>query len=210
MGIHRFKVTATDKAGASSDAELIVEIQRELPLPWDVGMLGSVRDGDAVRNASGSLVLTGGGDLSGPSDAGTFVWQTLSGDGQMVAHVTSLDQAGSDSRAGIMIRDSLTPKSAHAFLGINGGGDFRWIHRARTGAPSKQRKIGKGSPPATWVKLVRDGDKVTALKSRDGEEWTRVGSATVDLGKNCYVGLMVSGGGNKQAIASFRDVRIKP
>jgi hypothetical protein len=173
-------------------------------------MLGSVRDGDAVRNASGSLVLTGGGDLSGPSDAGTFVWQTLSGDGQVVARVTSLDQAGSDARAGIMIRDSLAPRSPHAFLGINGGGDFRWIYRTRAGTQSKLRVIGKGSPPATWLKLVRDGDKISAFKSRDGDEWTRIGSTIVNLGKNCYIGLMVSGGGTKQTIASFRDVRIKP
>ncbi len=209
-GIHRFKVTATDKAGAAADAELIVEIQSELPLPWDIEALGSAKNGDAVREASGTLALTGSGDLTGPSDAGTFVWQKLSGDGQVVARVTSLDEAGAATRAGVMIRDSLAPKSSHAFLGVNGGGDFRWIFRTKAGKPSKLRETGKGSPPATWLKLVREGDKITAFRSRDGDDWTRVGSATVDLGKTCYIGLIVSGGGNKPSTACFRDVRIKP
>lgn len=210
-GVHRFKVTATDKSGASAVAELIIVIHKDLPLPWDLAAIGETgRSGDAGRSASGALVLTGGGDLAGPSDAGTFAWQILSADGEAVARVASLDGDGPNTRAGIMIRDSLSARSANAFLGINGRGDFRWVCRARAGEVSKSRKAGKGSPRHCWIRMVRKGGEVTAFTSNDGSDWTRVGSVSVDFGKFCYVGLMVSGGKQREATAAFRDVRIRP
>lgn len=212
-GVHRFQVTVTDKAGASAEAELIIEVGgSELPLPWSMEALGdsSARPGDAVRLASGALRISGAGKLAGSSDSGTFVWQKLSGDGQIVVRVTSLEQAGPNSRAGIMIRDSLSAKSPHAFFGINGDGGFRQMSRKRQGASLDSKKAGKAALPDAWLKLVRSGDTVTTFKSGDGVDWRRVGSASVNLGKTCYVGLIVSGGNGRETDAVFCEVRIKP
>lgn len=211
-GVHRFKVTATDNAGASADAELIIEVDGgNLPLPWSMETLGGANQaGDAVRLDSGALRVSGSGKLTGASDSGTFVWQKLTGDGQIVARISSLARAGSETRVGVMIRDSLSAKSPHVFLGINDDGSCRQIIRQRQGGPQRSEKAGKSGIPDVWLKLVRSGDTVTTFKSDDGEKWRRVGSDSVKLGRTCYVGLIVSGGDGREAEAIFRDLRIKP
>ena len=163
-----------------------------------------------MRLDSGALRVSGSGKLTGASDSGTFVWQKLTGDGQIVARISSLARAGSETRAGVMIRDSLSAKSPHVFFGINDDASCRQIVRQRQGGPQRSEKAGKSGIPDVWLKLVRSGDTVTTFKSDDGENWRRVGSDSVKLGRTCYVGLIVSGGDGREADAVFRDVRIKP
>jgi regulation of enolase protein 1 (concanavalin A-like superfamily) len=45
----------------------------------------------------------------------------------------------------------------------------------------------RGAP--YWVRLVRQGDTVTAYRSADGRRWTETGSETVELAETAYVGL---------------------
>jgi regulation of enolase protein 1 (concanavalin A-like superfamily) len=42
-----------------------------------------------------------------------------------------------------------------------------------------------------WLKLVRAGTKITAYSSADGNTWATIGTATVTMATNVYVGLAV-------------------
>lgn len=210
-GNHRFTIRATDNAGASDETVLLIEIKTsDLPLPWDFKALGKAdAKASAVFNA-GAFTLTAAGDLNGDADAGCFVWQTLSGDGQITARVSDLDGAGKSARAGLMIRDSLAANSRQAFIGVNGSGDFRWVHRTRTGNGVALKSAGRGSIPKTWLGLSRRGETITAYRCDDGKDWIKVGTITKDLGKNCYIGLYLSSGKNTASSATFRNVKLDP
>lgn len=41
----------------------------------------------------------------------------------------------------------------------------------------------------SWVRLVRQGNTVTAYRSADGQQWAKTGSETVELAETAYVGL---------------------
>jgi hypothetical protein len=210
-GSQSFTIRATDKAGATDETILLIEIKTaELPLPWDFKALGnSGEKASAVFNAR-AFTLTAAGDLSGDDDAGSFVWQTLSGDGQITARIRDLDDAGKSTRAGLMIRDSLAANSKQVFIGVNGNDDFRWIRRTHTGDESMMKSTGKGRKPSTWLGLFRRGDTITTYRSENGKNWTKIGTSQAEFGKNCYIGLYVSSGSTDTSSATFRSVKLKP
>lgn len=210
-GTNRFTIRATDKAGAFAEAELVIDVSAaDLPLPWDFARIGGADRKSKAAHKPGVFTLEGTGNLTGKSDAGNFVWQTLSGDFEIIVRVADLDDADRTARAGLMIRDSLAANSKHVFFGVNGGGDFRWIRRARTGGEAVMKTAGAGTIPRAWLRLVRKGGTITASKSANGSDWTRVASTSADLGANCHAGLFLSSGKPGAAAASFRSLKLKP
>jgi regulation of enolase protein 1 (concanavalin A-like superfamily) len=69
---------------------------------------------------------------------------------------------------------------------------------------------GAGAVPKVWLRLVRKGETIIASKSANGSDWTRVGSTTVDFGKNCYIGISISSGDATPSTATFRGVTVNP
>src|SRR5258708_16377810 len=66
--------------------------------------------------ANGTFTVAGAGQgtLFASSDGFHFAYQSLTGDGTMVARVVSLQ--GSAAQAGIMMRETLKPGANHVFL----------------------------------------------------------------------------------------------
>ena len=210
-GVNRFTVRATDDKGAFTDSLLLIKIDSDdLPLPWEMDQLGGGKNTkDLASHKAGTITLKGSGALTGTEDAGSLVWQTLSGDGEIIARVDSIKGGEDTTRAGLMIRDSLAPNSNHVFLGVDGDGGFRWVRRTQKGKPSATKSTGSGSIPNAWMRLVRKGDTIIGYKSTDGSDWKRVGATTVELGQHCYIGLLMSGGKGNTGAAIFREVKVK-
>ena len=64
--------------------------------------------GSASATANSFSVTGGGVDIWGSSDQFQFVYQTLVGDGEIVARVDSLQNVNDWAKAGVMIREDLT------------------------------------------------------------------------------------------------------
>ena len=71
--------------------------------------------GNATPTPSGFTIIAGGSDISGRSDQFNFEYQQVNGDVDVRARVDSLAYVSSWSKAGVMIRASLSPNSANAF-----------------------------------------------------------------------------------------------
>ena len=135
--------------------------------------------------------------------------QTLSGNGEITARISKLDDTGAATRVGLMIRESLAPNSRQVFIGVNGDGGFQWLRRINTGGKTNKisRKVKKSHQP--WLRLVRAGETITAFQSQDGKTWTKLGKSNLKLPKNCYVGLSVSSGDKaKLNTSKFSNVRV--
>ena len=210
-GLNSFTVRATDPGGAFDDATLLIEIAAAgLPLPWDETGIG-IALGGASTFESGGLQLTGPGLLKGRNDSLHFVWQTLGNGGSITARIAAFDGAGLDSRAGVMIRDTLATNSRHVFMGMTGDGGYRWVRRTGLNGNTSTSTSGSGTRPDAWVRLVRSGNRITAFKSPDGTVWTEVGSLTAALPETCYFGLAIaSGNTTAPATASFSHVTVSP
>jgi hypothetical protein len=155
--------------------------------------------------------VSGAGSLSGRNDSLNFAWQTVSGDGGITARISELENTGGNSRVGVMIRDTLASNSRHVFIGLDGNSTYRWVRRTGMNGNTSTSSSGSGSVPATWVRLTRSGNRITAYKSSDGTTWVEVGSLTASLPENCYAGLAVASGNDSVLITSkFSAVTVSP
>ncbi len=94
--------------------------------------------------------------------------QSLTGDGSIVARVTS--QANTDpwAKSGIMIKQSTTAGSAYALLAVTSGNGVTFQHGYNASGGG-----GSYTFPGAWLKLTRAGSAITAYTSTDGTTWTQ-------------------------------------
>ena len=210
----RFRVRATDKAGAFAEALLEITIRgANLPLPWSLADIGPVNDKADASAKYGVFTLKASGTLGNTADQGMFVWQTLSGEGEILARVSALAGASENTRVGLMMRGSLAPNAEQAFIGVNGKGNFSWLRRTATGLSAVQTGGGSGSLPDLWLRLVRTESRIIAYKSANGWTWTEIGNTRrrdLPLGDSCYIGLWLSSGSATECTAVIRDLRVRP
>jgi regulation of enolase protein 1 (concanavalin A-like superfamily) len=165
-----------------------------VPSPWVGRDIGSpLVSGNASFDPAGNAftISAAGSDIWGTADQFHFVYQQVSGDVDIVARVDSILHADVWSKAGVMIRSSLTAGSAHAFalVSAQSGVAFQW--RAQANGTSSNLSGGSAAAPR-WVRLVRAGGRATAYASADGVAWTTIGSASIAMGTTIYVGLAVT------------------
>jgi poly(hydroxyalkanoate) depolymerase family esterase len=188
-----------------------VEATVALPFPWitqDVGSVG-VAGSAAYTYSNGVFSVTGSGaDIWGSSDAFRFAYVPITGDCTIVARVASEQNVDGWSKAGVMIRESLTDNAANAFVAVTPGNGVTWQSRSSTGGGSGNAATGGLSAPY-WVKLVRSGNTFTGYVSPDGTNWTQQGSATFTMASTAYVGLALTSHNNSSlCVATFDNVSL--
>jgi regulation of enolase protein 1 (concanavalin A-like superfamily) len=165
----------------------------DLPAGWasaDIGNVGSL--GDAGHSAGTFTVAGSGAAVGGTADAFRLAWQRLTGDGSIVARVTGIQNTNGWAKAGVEIRESLAANSRHVAMVITATQGPQLISRATTGGSSTTVNGTAAAFTATWVRLVRAGNVITASRSADGVSWTTVGSVTVSMTSTVYIGLLSS------------------
>ena len=151
-------------------------------------------------------MAAGGYDIWGTSDQFHFVYQPLQGDVEVIARIASLQAADGWSKAGVMIRESLTANSRNAFMKVSGSKGWGFQQRIATGDDSYNQDGPNGTAPG-WVRLVREGNLFSAYRSTDGTTWSLVGSDTISMASTVYVGLALTSRDTAQrATATFTNV----
>jgi regulation of enolase protein 1 (concanavalin A-like superfamily) len=163
-----------------------------LPSPWSNQDVGSTGLAGSASFSNGVFTVNGAGaDIWGNADAFQYVFQTWSGDAQIVARVTSEQNTSSLAKAGVMIRETTAAGSTHAILDINPTGNVEFLARASTGGTTSWIPPGATHAFPAWLRLVRTGSTITSSVSSDGANWTTVGTTTVSMGSAITVGLAV-------------------
>lgn len=166
--------------------------QGGVPPPWSDGDVGAVgAAGSALASGDVFTVAGAGADVWGTADAFHYVYQPLSGDGEIVARVASVQNVAAWSKAGVMIRDTLAPGSAYAFMLVSAGKGTAFQYRTSAGS-SAASVTGTTAVAPMWVKLVRSGTTVAASQSADGVTWSPIGNAVLTTGASVQIGLAVS------------------
>ena len=124
---------------------------------WTDQGIGSTGQTGSAGYANGTFTVRGAGaDIWGSSDGFRFVHQTLTGDGQIVARVTSLQNTHTYAKAGVMIRASLAANAAHAMLDLGPSGHVEWMTRPSAGAETSYLG-GVNQPAPVWLRMSRAG-----------------------------------------------------
>jgi regulation of enolase protein 1 (concanavalin A-like superfamily) len=186
-----------------------------LPGPWVDQDVGAVSTAGSAAYSNGVFTVKASGQwIWSTADGMHFAYQPLSGDATIVARVLGA-QGSTYPQAGVMIRETLTAGSTHAYVADQPypgpGPSFYFYDRPSTGAStSSQATTSPVNALPYWVKLVRSGNTFTGYVSPDGSNWVQVGTPlTITMAQNVFIGLAVTAGNNSVlATATFDNVSI--
>jgi len=124
-----------------------------------------------------------------------FAYKMLTGAGSITARINSVENTNAWAKAGVMIRESLSPDSAHAFACITPDNGVASQYRPSTGGTSGNfNQTGVAAP--YWVKLERSiSGLFTVSHSANSSSWQQVTGATaqnIPMGTNVYIGLALT------------------
>lgn len=182
----------------------------ELPSPWQWADVGAVQKPGSANWSLGTVTVNAAGsDIGGNADQFGFVYQTLDGDGEIVARAASLDRTHPWAKAGVMIRDELSGNAKYASALLTAEKGLFFQYRIAAGASTSQVPAASGKAPQ-WLKLTRKGHEFTASASADGITWTALGTEIVYLNPMAYVGLAVTSRSSRVlTTAAFTDVTLR-
>lgn len=180
-----------------------------LPSPWQNRDIGSVAIAGSASYSGGTFTVRGAGsDIWNTLDEFHYAYQTLNGDGTIIARVASVQNTNVWAKAGVMIRDGLSDAARHAMMVVTPGSGSSFQRRTAVGGASTNTQ-GPVVVSPYWVRLVRTGSTLTGSISSDGASWTTIGSDTIALGTSAMVGLAVTSHDDTQlCTATFTNVSI--
>lgn len=155
----------------------------------DVGAVGN--QGEDVWVAGSFTVNGSGEDIWDRADAFRFVYTNLRGDGIVVAHLASFSAGDGWGKAGLMIRQDLSPMSPNAFVLISQSNGSAFQERDTPGTTTRGDR-GPACRAPGWLKLERRGSIMAGYVSQDGKDWTKVGENSLQLHRDALVGLAVT------------------
>jgi regulation of enolase protein 1 (concanavalin A-like superfamily) len=199
-------LTSHDDTRAATATFDNVRVISGVPPGWQDIDVGSTSVAGSASYANGVFTVNGSGaDIWGTADAFHFVYRSLSGNGQIVARVASVQNTHRWAKAGVMIRQTLGAEAPEAMMLVSAAEGTAFQYRTSSGGSSINVT---GTPTAvspTWVGLVRSGDTIAGYQSSDGHSWQLVGTVTIAIGSSVQIGLAVTSHDDTALCQAFFD-----
>lgn len=190
------------------NVSLVTQSSFAPPAPWldqDIGSTGIT--GKVHYEATQWSMYGSGADIWNNADAFHFAYQSLTGDGSIITQVSGLTNTNSWTKAGVMIRQDLTAGSANALVAVTPGNGVAFQYRTSAGGSSTTVAGARVTAPY-WVKLTRSGNQLYAYQSSDGSTWQQVGTQTISMPSQIYIGLVETSHNNSAlALGIFNNVQ---
>lgn len=212
-GNYYFYGRAIDDKGLESNTnQVYFNVEGEaLSLPWQQTNIGKVGLEGTAKTYNGEFILEAAGkDKWGNADQLLYVHQSLTGDGEIVAQIQSLQEVNQYSKAGLLMRDALEPGSKIAAVSIYASDNTTFTFR-RT-SESTYSEVSNNDMVSTpyWLKLKRQDNVFTAYKSEDATTWQAVfNPVSIDMQDPIFIGIYASANSdNELCTAIFNEVTI--
>jgi hypothetical protein len=192
-GSYVLRLTASDGA-ATTTLEVSVNVGGNPPFAGQ-NINASTPTGSHSGGGASYTVSGGGANISGTSDQFYFLSQTLAGDGELRARITSMSTGNTSAKAGVMLRGDTTAGSRMAYMSAYSSGASSNSYRTRATDGASTTTTSTSGAPAfpLWVRVVRAGNTFTGYTSPDGSAWTQVGgTTTISANATMLAGLAVT------------------
>ncbi|WP_156251616.1 Ig-like domain-containing protein [Pseudactinotalea terrae] len=229
VGTWYLSALAIDSQGAKTHATSApVHVSRTSDVgPWVSADIGSVPlAGAAFRDGTtGDLTITGSGKIRGRTDAFHYLYQPIHAPAdnavEIIGRIDDVSRPWEGVFAGFMFRESLDENSRYFAGGLQVMGDGLKGHVTRIQSHGPGPSIGSYPYDADelldiepqWFRLIRRGLEFECHLSGDSLQWTRIGYERIPMGDDIYVGLVIDGNKESNAIAhhttaTFHNVKI--
>jgi hypothetical protein len=137
-----------------------------------------------------------------------FLSQTLQGDGQIIARVSSIDGANEWSLGGIMIRSNLEGNDGQ-YVALVMTKEHGYVRYADNGAAARTAPIFESAGPkigftARYLRITRTGNSFAFAVSPNGTTWTTIGSSiSMTMPSVVNIGMFSSGIGQANSFHSM-------
>ncbi|WP_444944680.1 right-handed parallel beta-helix repeat-containing protein [Microbulbifer sp. ZKSA006] len=137
-----------------------------------------------------------------------FIYQELLQQGELIARLSSHTNSGSGI-AGIALRNgtAVTDK-AIALIMDSSDNSIGLFTRDTDNAANTLTSTGQTGALPQWLKLVRNGDTITAYISTDGENWTQVDSVSISFDDIIKAGIAVAVTGSEAQILEYDNLSV--
>lgn len=181
-----------------------------LPVPWEYADVGEPKYEGVAGIKDGKYIVIGGGDdIFGSSDECHYAFQEMQGDVEFSARISSIARTDAWAKAGLMIRGTLHDGSVNAMMGASASNGV-FFQRRSVENQSTYRKTGSEIDAPCWLKIVKKDNVFSGYASRDGSEWMRIGSESIQIDDVFYVGFAVtSHNDDVLCTVAFDDVKVK-
>jgi regulation of enolase protein 1 (concanavalin A-like superfamily) len=184
-----------------------------LPAPWLSSDIGMVPGRGATSSSSPTTfnMLSIGDNIEGGNDQFRFTYQPITGDGQIIARVSSVENTDGSALAGVMIRESLVQNIRHASIFVSPEDGIQMIYRSAVAGSATTIAGSTTTKAPVWLRMTRTGSILRGSTSSDGVNWTDVGSVTISMNATVYVGLAASSYDSaKLGSSAFTNVQVSP
>ena len=192
-----FTVSAVNSLGEGANSATASCVIGALPAPWVTADVGTVGLAGSATTINGIYTVRGSGTgVYASTDQCRMVYQTCSGDCDMVARVDSLTNPSVSAKVGVMIRESRATNARCAGVYVTPTSGVQFIWRTSAGSmPSIATVTGLTAP--RWVRIQRVGSSFRAYHSTNGTTWTQFGgNKTISMSTNAIMGQVVTSGNN--------------
>jgi hypothetical protein len=169
-----------------------------LPLMMLLSLHGQAQSGSTEVTDGKYVIKADGEDIWDSADSFRFVYKEMSGDFSITVRAVSLEETNAWAKIGIMVRQTNSPSSEHAFLLARAADGNKYFHKRQTEGASAEYagdrySLEDKSGFPVWLKLMRIfGDNIIAFASSDGDEWKTLGAITLKLTDPVLVGIAVT------------------
>jgi hypothetical protein len=162
--------------------------------------------------ASGANISSAGINIGGSSDQFNMDYQLQTGNFDVTVRLAGLALSSLWAQAGLMARANLAAGSPFAAVlaspGVNGDS---FAERSTTNGAAVTSGSFPVNYPNTWLRLSRAANVFTGFGSYDGTNWTQLGTVTITMPAQIYLGLAVaSDSTNQLTTAQFVNYETTP
>jgi hypothetical protein len=193
----------------------VVAVENAVSLPavsgvsnWYIDNIGG-STGSTVANTSTKFTVNGSGTgMIAASDQMQFGYISLNGDVSLIAHINTLQNAGTGSLVGLAVRASTDPGAPEVFIGLSGTSTTEAL--VRWSADSATENVGQvsGAVPE-WFMIQRWGITFFVFTSTDGVNWIApTNEVRLPMGPNACFGIVASSGSSSTITAKFDTVTL--
>ncbi len=155
--------------------------------------IGNPSPASVVSVTGSNYLVSAAGDIGGTTDQFHFQYEAQNGDFDISVQLQGLTWADPWAKAGLMARETLDPSArftATLATPTMNGVFFLW--RSGVGTTAIRAGSAPSNYPNTWLRLQRSGNLFTSYGSFDGQTWTALGSSSILMATNLFLGLATS------------------
>jgi regulation of enolase protein 1 (concanavalin A-like superfamily) len=182
---------------------LVADPSAEVFVARDIGAVGVRGDGN-FSQTTGEMQGSGA-DIWGTADSFFFFRKLWTADATATVRVQSLEHTHVWAKMGLMFRETEDPGSRHVMLVVSAAkGVVAMQYRDQPNGISRDVALTTGAAPE-WLRLRRSGNTFTGYASENGTTWRTIGSITLPLDLDTYVGVPLTSHDNTTLATGIFD-----